>query len=96
MPWPCCDVLGRGASGQRPVHDRRSRFLVDPREQWAAQRWARDRHQRCLGGAPSHPASEPVPSPQDRRLGQTDSTDAEPLCLSWPAALVATSGPQCG
>ena len=65
--------LGRGASGQQPVHDRRSRFLVDPREQLAAQRWARDRHQRCLGVAHSHPASAPVPSPQDRRLGQTES-----------------------
>ncbi|QNI96312.1 putative metal-dependent ubiquitin isopeptidase [Synechococcus sp. RS9902] len=71
--WPCCNVWGRGASGQQPIHDRRSRFLVDPREQLAAQRWARDRHQRCLGVAHSHPASAPVPSSRDRRLGQTES-----------------------
>ena len=71
--WPCCNVWGRGASGQRPVHDRCRRFLVDPREQLAAQRWARDRHQHCLGVAHSHPASEPVPSPHDRQWGEAES-----------------------
>ena len=71
--WPCCNVWGRGASRQRSVHDRRRMFLLDPREQLAAQRWARDRHQRCLGVAHSHPASPPVPSPHDRRRGETES-----------------------
>ena len=70
--WPCCNVWGRGTPGQH-VHGRRTRFLVDPREQLAAQRWARDRHQRCLGVAHSHPASEPVPSPHDRRWGEAES-----------------------
>ena len=39
--WPCCNVWGRGRPGQH-VHGRRRRFLVDPRLQLVAQRWARD------------------------------------------------------
>ena len=53
--------------------DRRSRFLVDPREQLAAQRWARARRQRCLGVAHSHPVSPAVPSQHDRLWGNVES-----------------------
>ena len=70
--WPCCNVWGRGGSEQQPVIGRRRRFLVDPREQFAAQRWARARHQRCLGVAHSHPASPAVPSHHDRLWGETE------------------------
>ena len=71
--WPCRNVWGRGRSVQQPVHDRRRRFLVDPREQLAAQCWARDRRQRCLGVAHSHPTSQPLPSHHDRRWGEVES-----------------------
>lgn len=71
--WPCCNVWGRGGSAQQPVMDRRSRFLVDPREQLAAQRWARARRQRCLGVAHSHPVSPAVPSQHDRLWGNVES-----------------------
>ena len=60
--WPCCNVwLPRSARGQR--------FTLDPREQLAAQRWARERGQQVLGVAHSHPNSSADASPRDRQWG---------------------------
>ena len=59
---------------------------MDPREQLAAQRWARDRDQRCLGVAHSHPASDPMPSTHDRLWGEPESLM---LILSVPLGLRA-------
>ena len=59
--WPCCNRW-------QPAAERRRRFLLDPREQLLAQRWARGRHCQVLGAAHSHPESPPRPSASDRRL----------------------------
>ena len=75
--WPCCNVwqpdLARfrnDASGEaRPANSpsRRSRFVIDPREQLHAQRWARTRALAVIGSAHSHPQGESIPSIWDRR-----------------------------
>lgn len=78
--WPCCNVWRPGLIGfseDDPVADgvdapsaspsRRSRFAVDPREQFAAQRWARRHRWQVIGSAHSHPQTDPVPSAVDRR-----------------------------
>ena len=44
-------------------HDR---FELDPREQIAAQRWARSHALHVLGSAHSHPGASVVPSRRDR------------------------------
>ena len=60
--WPCCNTwLPRSARGQR--------FTLDPREQLAAQRWARQRGQQVLGVAHSHPNGSADPSSRDRHWG---------------------------
>jgi [CysO sulfur-carrier protein]-S-L-cysteine hydrolase len=59
--WPCCNRW-------QPQEDRQHRFLLDPREQLLAQRWARDRQLQVLGAAHSHPSSEAVPSASDLTL----------------------------
>lgn len=76
--WPCCNVWKPGLSAfpepersgaadplERP--SRCTRFALDPREQIAAQRWARARGWQVLGSAHSHPGGQPVPSAIDRR-----------------------------
>ena len=63
--WPCCNIW-------HPPTSRRSRFALDPREQLAAQRWARARGERVIGVAHGHPDSEAYPSFHDRRLGLVD------------------------
>lgn len=59
--WPCLNIWPDPAA-------RRRRFLLDPREQLLAQRWARARDLEVLGAAHSHPASAPEPSASDRQL----------------------------
>ena len=59
--WPCCNSW-------QPPEQRRERFLLDPREQLQAQRWARERDLQVLGAAHSHPTSPAVPSSTDREL----------------------------
>jgi proteasome lid subunit RPN8/RPN11 len=44
------------------IGDRDSRFALDPREQIAAQRWARLRGLDVLGVCHSHPYTSPEPS----------------------------------
>ena len=60
--WPCRNVW-------QPAVERTSCFAIDPREQLAAQRWARVRGLKPLGVAHSHPRTAAVPSVQDQRLG---------------------------
>ncbi|MEY2645607.1 MAG: hypothetical protein RLZZ611_2256 [Cyanobacteriota bacterium] len=59
--WPCCNSW-------EPAAERQRHFLLDPREQLLAQRWARDRQLQVLGAAHSHPSSAAVPSTSDLRL----------------------------
>jgi proteasome lid subunit RPN8/RPN11 len=55
--WPCRNMVGQQAD---------DRFELDPREQIAAQRWARSRSLQVLGSAHSHPTVSVVPSRRDR------------------------------
>ena len=59
--WPCCNSW-------QPPEERQHRFLLDPREQLLAQRWARERQLQVLGAAHSHPSSNAVPSASDLAL----------------------------
>ena len=59
--WPTANVW-------KPASERRRRFLIDPREQLQAMRWARCRGLEVLGSLHSHPASAAVPSATDRAL----------------------------
>ena len=59
--WPCCNRW-------QPAEERHRRFLLDPREQLLAQRWARDQGIQVLGSAHSHPRSAAIPSETDRQL----------------------------
>ena len=59
--WPCCNSW-------QPPEQRSQRFLLDPREQLHAQRWARERQLQVIGAAHSHPTSPAVPSGTDREL----------------------------
>jgi proteasome lid subunit RPN8/RPN11 len=61
LVWPC---LNRW----QPAAERRQRFLIDPREQLLAQRWARQRGVQVLGSAHSHPQSPAEPSATDLAL----------------------------
>ncbi len=44
---------------------KQNRFLIDPREQILAQRWAQKRNWEVVGSAHSHPNGAPVPSETD-------------------------------
>ena len=59
--WPC-------QNSWEPKGERGQRFLLDPREQLLAQRWARQRGVHVLGSAHSHPASPAQPSATDLAL----------------------------
>ena len=61
LVWPCLNIW-------EPKAERRRRFLIDPREQLLAQRWARQRGLQVLGSAHSHPASPAQPSATDLAL----------------------------
>lgn len=59
--WPC-------ANAWQPAEERGRRFLIDPREQLLAMKWARRHGLELLGSVHSHPASEARPSDTDRAL----------------------------
>ena len=74
--WPCCNIWEPGSlkEAQSPKNlnssrdkslSKKNRFLIDPREQLLAQRWARERNWRILGSAHSHPTSKAIPSSSD-------------------------------
>ena len=81
--WPCCNVWQTNDSEMFSDLDhsdefgvaagRRTRFAVDPREQLAAQIWARHQRLWIFGVAPSHPNGEATPSQQDLDWGLVDS-----------------------
>ena len=77
MIWPCCnvwmpeisDLLESPKEKNNPLKEdlsKKNRFLIDPREQILAQRWARTRNWKVIGSAHSHPAGVPIPSAADR------------------------------
>ncbi|MBM5799981.1 MAG: M67 family metallopeptidase [Cyanobacteria bacterium K_DeepCast_35m_m2_023] len=81
--WPALNSWPERAERQR-------RFLLDPREQLLAQRWARQRGLQVLGCAHSHPASAPRPSPTDLQLNFPPAllliagqTSGQPALLGW-------------
>ena len=70
--WPCCNAWRGNAEGPGDMVQRCSRFAIDPREQIAAQRWARRRACQMLGVAHSHPETSAQPSLHDRRWGEPE------------------------
>ncbi len=60
--WPSCNAWGKTDWGGDGSRDRESRFALDPREQIAAQRWARLHGLEVLGVCHSHPKTSPEPS----------------------------------
>ena len=71
--WPCCNIWEPGISklleSQKKLHNtvkekisKKNRFIIDPREQILAQRWARERNLTILGSAHSHPSGTSIPS----------------------------------
>lgn len=70
-PNECCGLLiGTGevieqAVRARNVHGSPTRYLIDPRDQFAAIRSARANGREVLGAYHSHPTSRAVPSPTD-------------------------------
>lgn len=72
--WPACNRWGAVEVevpwiAARPA-ERDRNFLLDPREQLAAQRWARARGQVPIGVAHSHPLSDARPSAADRQRAE--------------------------
>ena len=60
--WPSCNAWGIANCEMDGAGDRGSRFALDPREQIAAQRWARLHGLEVLGVCHSHPNTSPKPS----------------------------------
>lgn len=83
MVWPC---LNRW----EPQGERCQRFLIDPREQLLAQRWARQQGMTVLGSAHSHPASPAEPSATDLALA------VAPTLLLIRSGLVAAAEDSAG
>jgi proteasome lid subunit RPN8/RPN11 len=73
-PDECCGLLiGRPRASidtalraRNRARLRRTRYLIDPRDHFAALRLARERGAEVVGFYHSHPASEPAPSARDR------------------------------
>ena len=74
--WPCCNVWGnrklhfwnttkKDKEYPRKEASKQNRFLIDPREQIHAQRWARKHNWAVLGTCHSHLQGEPIPSKTD-------------------------------
>ena len=77
--WPCSNLWGNELAGLNyPFNDffedfskdsaKRNHFLLDPREQLAAQKWSRNRNLEVLGIAHSHPEGESKPSKLDLEM----------------------------
>ncbi len=76
MIWPCCNVWEPKTSNllesikeennpNKEDLSKKNRFLIDPKEQFLAQRWARKNNLEVVGSAHSHPHGEPIPSAID-------------------------------
>ena len=75
--WPCKNIWGsKIAKSLNLLNDffdpegndqsKNSRFLIDPRDQINAQKWARKQKLIILGSAHSHPKGNAIPSEIDR------------------------------
>ncbi|HVC20859.1 MAG TPA: M67 family metallopeptidase [Vicinamibacterales bacterium] len=79
-PDECCGLLvGRPdgierAVAARNLSDSRTRYLIDPRQHFAAIRAAREAGRAVVGFYHSHPSSAPIPS--DRDLAEATYPDA--------------------
>ncbi len=84
MIWPCCNVWGEEilslleSTNNRKIDlrenldlSKENRFIIDPREQFLAQHWARKRNWEIVGSAHSHPNGNPIPSSVDRNWNFT-------------------------
>ena len=81
--WPCLNVWPMNNEGifssldscsdQDFASDKCTRFSIDPREQLAAQLWARRKKLSLFGVAHSHPSGEAIPSIHDMNWGLVDS-----------------------
>ncbi len=78
--WPCCNVWQpdffpdpneKKAFDSKSLsrNSKKNRFSIDPREQIAAQKWARGCNLQVLGTAHSHPTGNAMPSATDIRWG---------------------------
>tara|TARA_Y100001968_G_scaffold309886_1_gene330245 strand:+ start:28636 stop:29133 length:498 start_codon:yes stop_codon:yes gene_type:complete len=72
MIWPCCNIWEPSISFQKDIYknqlfklSKQNRFAIDPKEQIAAQKWARGKQWKILGSAHSHPQSNANPSQTD-------------------------------
>ncbi len=74
--WPCCNIWSNQKINLNDWNNsfveqvckkgsKRNRFLLDPREQIYAQKWARQKNWEVLGTAHSHPHGESKPSDSD-------------------------------
>ena len=93
--WPCrnvwrphwCETLqGDEAQDLHQAHSRADRFVVDPLELIAAQKYCRKTATVLLGVAHSHPQGAPRPSALDRR-------HAWPRSVVWISALASQHSP---
>lgn len=80
--WPeeCCglllglrDEIDHAVPARNAAKDRTRRFLIDPVDHFRAIRQARARGLAVVGAYHSHPSTDPVPSPTDRRDAYDDS-----------------------
>ncbi len=70
--WPCNNIwnlfkvkLNEPKNQGKKILSKSNRFTIDPREQIAAQRWARGKDYQVLGSAHSHPEGGNKPSKVD-------------------------------
>ena len=89
LVWPCLNLWQPGA-------ERRQRFLIDPREQLLAQRWARQRNVQVLGSAHSHPNSPAEPSATDLAMAVAPTLMVIRSGLVGPGVTGQSPGPLAG
>lgn len=72
-PEECCgllvgrpDAVSSSVRARNVADDRQRRYLIDPRDHFAAIRQARRLGLDVIGAYHSHPASAPIPSETDR------------------------------
>lgn len=87
-PLECCGlVMGSAdrleeAFPARNLLSSRTRFQIDPRDHFAAIKFARERGLRIVGAYHSHPASAAVPSPRD--VAEAGDADLVHLIVGLP------------
>ena len=77
--WPCCNIWKPDIYKQKNYltfqnnsmsikTSKNNRFFIDPKEQLAAQKWARKHKLKVIGNAHSHPNGTGIPSSLDIKL----------------------------